>query len=81
MSNREKYEKLIESINWENWKEDDVPNKYMDLTSVLYSKLDWLKEQLIPSDDLDEQVDTIDSVHLLLDILNEQKIEKILDDN
>ena len=38
---RSKIENLLKEINWENW---TIDNEYMDISEVLFSKLEWLKE-------------------------------------
>ena len=95
MTDLERFNALIQEIEWGNWKEEvDVEDeekgvdKYMDLTGVLYSKLEWIRETLNALEaqdmfeegnvDYSEHRDTIDQVQELLALLSENKILKII---
>jgi len=73
------FERIKNNINWENWQkekeQDDEQTEYYDITEVLYSKLEDFKDlQCITDDDFD----TIVQIQDLLELLNENKIRRIL---
>ncbi len=94
MTDLEKFNALIQDIEWDNWKDEEgivkvdsegrkLLHTYMDITGVLYSKLEWIKDTLacieMENDrDYSEHTDTIDQVQLVLSFLSEEKILKII---
>ena len=99
MTDLEKFNALIQEIEWGNWKDEEgivkvdsegrkLLHTYMDLTGVLYSKLEWIRETLNALEaqdmfeegnvDYSEHRDTIDQVQELLALLSENKILKII---
>jgi len=74
-----RYRALLESQSWENW-QDEEKGGYYNLHSVLFSKLEWIKEQLqsggpANEDERDESLETIRDVQEYLDILHIQDTE------
>lgn len=69
-----KIENLLKEINWENW---TIDNEYMDISEVLFSKLEWLKECIQPyiDENSEEHLDTINQVQELLKHINEKMFE------
>lgn len=84
---KEKFQDLLNEINWENWIDDEDNTKYYDFFEVMYSKLNWLQEKLtfyqeqFKDDDLDEHLDTINQLKSLVELLSENKMNVILKQN
>jgi hypothetical protein len=59
---KQKYDELVNEIDWSNWKHNEgtPKEKLWEISEVLYCRLDWLKEQLESNTvELDEAKDTI----------------------
>lgn len=80
MTNKEKFDRLLNEINWENWQKEDADceliDEPFDITEVFYCKLQWIKEDL--SLNKEEHLDTIEQIQTLLSLLDEEKIKRIL---
>ena len=81
MTNKEKFDSLLQKIEWNNWQHCDadnepIENNYWDITEVLRCKLNWLIQDANLEND--EHLDTIKQVQTLLELLNEEKIKKVL---
>lgn len=64
--------KSLESqIDWENWREDESPHKFYKVSGVLYSRLEWLREQINSGGEIDaeEAKDTISMCQEALELL------------
>ena len=82
MNNKEKFDNLIKCIHWENWQKEteqcDEQIEYFDLCEVLYSKIEYLKENIVINIEEEEHYDTLTELQLLLSLLSEKKIKSIL---
>lgn len=80
MTNEEKFIELSQDFDWENWQHEDADGEkidsYWDITEVLWCKLNWLIEDANLEND--EHLDTIRQVQTLLELLNEEKIKRVL---
>jgi len=84
ITNKEKYEQLLKSIDWENYRlsggECDEQHQYMDLCKVLHKKINDIQIQLmllLHKDSVD-MVDELVKVKTLLSLLNEEKLKNII---
>lgn len=84
MTNKEKYEQLLKSIDWENYRlsgeECDEQHQYMDLCKILYKKVNDIQIYLMLAYDknAEKAVDELVKVKTLLSLLNEEKLKSII---
>ena len=84
ITNKEKYEQLLKSIDWENYRlsgeECDEQHKYMDLCKILYKKVNDIQIYLMLAYDknAEKAVDELVKVKTLLSLLNEEKLKSII---
>lgn len=78
ITNKEKYEQLLKSIDWENYRlsgeECDEQHQYMDLCKVLDIQLSVLQINLSNP----YQYRIVENVKTLLSLLNEEKLKSII---
>jgi hypothetical protein len=67
---------LSASIEWENWHDDEAEQSskntaaqiYFPVSGVVYSRLQWLKEQIASGDiEIDEALETIEMAQVMVD--------------
>lgn len=79
MKKREtKLERLTNMIEWDNW-ENESDESYMEISEVLYSRLEWIKEQIedsdIDKDGKEEAYETIEMLEILLEGMKDKEIK------
>lgn len=84
MTNKEKYEQLLKSIDWENYRlsgeECDEQHQYIDLCKILYKKVNdmQINLMLLLNKDAVYIVEELNKVKTLLSLLNEEKLKSII---
>ena len=83
ITNKEKYEQLLKSIDWENYRlsgeECDEQHQYLDICDVLWRKLEDLRINILSKNlTSSKDISTIDSIQWLLFMLNEEKLKSII---
>lgn len=84
MENKEKYEQLLKSIDWENYRlsgeECDEQHQYIDICKILYKKVNdiQINLMLLLNKDAVYIVEELNKVKTLLSLLNEEKLKNII---